>query len=93
MHSAIEILVVQALADDALDDRPRALAALERVLALAAPEGYVRLFVDEGTRLASLLRELRAHSALPAYIDKLLAAFPMPDTETRIAGDKEMGKL
>jgi LuxR family maltose regulon positive regulatory protein len=76
MHSAIEILVVQALAYDALDDRPRALTVLERVLALAAPEGYIRMFVDEGAPLATLLRELRAHGAMPAYIDKLLVAFP-----------------
>jgi LuxR family maltose regulon positive regulatory protein len=82
MHSAIEILVVQALAYDALDDRPRALTALERVLALAAPEGYIRMFVDEGAPLAALLRELRAHGALPAYIDKLMVAFRLSDEQT-----------
>jgi LuxR family transcriptional regulator, maltose regulon positive regulatory protein len=82
MHSAIEILLVQALAYDALDDRPRALTVLERALALAAPEGYIRMFVDEGAPLATLLRELRAHSAMPAYIDKLLLAFPLPDKQT-----------
>src|SRR5262249_14053520 len=40
MHSAIEILTLQALAYDALNDRERALTTLERALALAEPEGY-----------------------------------------------------
>jgi LuxR family transcriptional regulator, maltose regulon positive regulatory protein len=76
MHSAIEILTLQVLAYAALGDRLRALTTLERALALAEPEGYVRIFVDEGAPLAALLRELRADGAMPAYIDKLLAAFP-----------------
>jgi LuxR family transcriptional regulator, maltose regulon positive regulatory protein len=45
---AIEILVLQALAHQALGDIPAALAPLERALTLAEPEGYVRMFVDEG---------------------------------------------
>ena len=47
--SVIEILVLQALAHQAQGDIPcwRSLP-LERALALAEPEGYVRIFVDEG---------------------------------------------
>src|SRR6266508_3319564 len=41
--SAIEILVLQALAHHALGDMPAALAPLERALTLAEPEGYVRM--------------------------------------------------
>ena len=48
MGSAIEILLLQALAHDAQGGTSSALAALERALALAEPEGYVRLFVEEG---------------------------------------------
>jgi LuxR family maltose regulon positive regulatory protein len=76
MHSAIEILVVQTLANAAQGDRPCALRTLSRALALAEPEGYVRMFVDEGAPLAALLRELRAHAAMSSYVDSLLAAFP-----------------
>ena len=46
MRSAIEILVLQALAREALGDIPAALVPLERALALAEPEGYIRIFVD-----------------------------------------------
>jgi LuxR family maltose regulon positive regulatory protein len=46
--SAIDILVVQALAHNAQGNICRTLVPLERALALAEPEGYVRTFVDEG---------------------------------------------
>ena len=54
--SVIEILVLQALAHQARGDAPAALACLERALTLAEPEGYVRIFVDEGAQMAALLR-------------------------------------
>ena len=53
--SVIEILVLQALAHQARGDIPAALASLQRALTLAEPEGYVRIFVDEGPPMASLL--------------------------------------
>jgi LuxR family maltose regulon positive regulatory protein len=75
MHSAIEILIVQALAYDVLSDRARALTTLERALALAEPEGYVRMFVDEGAAMAALLRAAASRSSASAYVERLLAAF------------------
>ena len=57
--SVIEILVLQALAHQARGDIPAALASLERAVTLAEPEGYVRIFVDEGPPMASLLRAAR----------------------------------
>ena len=47
MGSVIEILVVQALALQAQGNVSQALASLEHALALAEPEGYVRIFVDQ----------------------------------------------
>ena len=54
--SVIEILVLQALAHQARGDVAGALASLERAVALAEPEGYVRVFVDEGPPMAALLK-------------------------------------
>ena len=48
LGSVIEISIVQALAYQAQGNTSAALAALERALTLAEPEGYVRIFVDEG---------------------------------------------
>jgi len=78
--SVIEILVLQALAHEAKGDIPLALASLERALTLAEPEGYARIFVDEGPSMAELLTRMNASRKsgtldMEAHIHKLLAAF------------------
>ena len=74
--SVIEILVLQALAHEAEGDTSLALAPLERALTLAEPEGYVRIFVDEGPPMATLLREAAKHGiAASNYVSQLLRAF------------------
>ena len=72
---AIEVLVLQAMALQAQGDTPQALAALQRALALTEPEGFIRLFVDEGRHMATLLCEAAIHGIAPSYVDKLLASF------------------
>jgi len=78
--SALDILLVQALAHEAQGNRPQALAALERSLALAEPEGYVRIFVDEGEAMRLLIEKQSRNRDYPLsdYVDKLLAAFTQP---------------
>jgi LuxR family maltose regulon positive regulatory protein len=77
MHSAIEILLLQALAAKALDDQRGARTALEQALALGEPEGYIRSFADEGAPMAELLGRMQpASSPVAAYVATLLAAFP-----------------
>jgi LuxR family maltose regulon positive regulatory protein len=75
MGSVIEILVLQALAHQRQGDIPASLAPLERALTLAEPEGYIRIFLDEGLPMAQLLREAAAHGIMPDYTGRLLAAF------------------
>ena len=70
----IEILVLQALAHQARTDIPAALACLERALTLAEPEGYVRVFIDEGPPMASLLRAAAKQGATRNYVHRLLVA-------------------
>jgi LuxR family transcriptional regulator, maltose regulon positive regulatory protein len=70
----IEILVLRALAHQALGDIPAALARLERAMTLAEPEGYVRVFIDEGPPMASLLRAAAKQGITPSYVRLLLAA-------------------
>ncbi|HMR99090.1 MAG TPA: LuxR C-terminal-related transcriptional regulator [Anaerolineales bacterium] len=73
--SVIEILVLQALAYQLRDDIPAALTSLERALKLAEPEGYVRVFVDEGATMATLLRKAAASKMMPDYTAELSSAF------------------
>lgn len=75
MGAVIEILALQALAHRAHDDGSAALAALERALALAEPEGYVRVFVDEGEPMQALLEACVQRGIEPGYVRLLLSAF------------------
>jgi LuxR family maltose regulon positive regulatory protein len=70
----IETLMLQALANDAAGDAPSAHAALHRAVTLAEPEGYLRLFIDEGARMAVLLKVLRKLPTAPAYVSRLIVA-------------------
>ncbi len=74
MGSVLEILLLRALAFDAQGNRTQALASLERALLLAEPEGYIRLFVDEGEAMVTLLHQAHAHGIAPGYVATLLAA-------------------
>jgi len=74
----IEILILRALALQAQSDLAGALAALERALTPAEPEGYVRLFADEGAPMIDLLRRAQARGSAPAYVALLLAACSTP---------------
>jgi LuxR family transcriptional regulator, maltose regulon positive regulatory protein len=70
----IEILLLRALVYQQLGDIPAALAGLERALTLAEPEGYVRVFADEGPVMVSLLRALAKRGTAGNYVRRLLAA-------------------
>ena len=72
--SVIEILVLRALAYQRHGDIPAALSCLERAVTLAEPEGYVRVFADEGPPMASLLRVAVRQQTGGTYVRQLLAA-------------------
>ncbi|MBV9922296.1 MAG: hypothetical protein JOY78_15795, partial [Pseudonocardia sp.] len=56
--SVLRLRVLEVLAHNTAGDRTAALRALADALALAAPEGYLRVFLDEGPTIPALLREL-----------------------------------
>ena len=85
MGSVSEILVLQALAHEAQGDIPSALVPLERALALAEPEGYVRVFVDQGMPMAQLLSEAATRGIAPDYTARLLAAFEAQEQKSAVA--------
>jgi LuxR family maltose regulon positive regulatory protein len=92
--SAVGILILRALFEQAQDNKARAFERLEYALTLAEPEVYVRIFVDEGEPMRLLLRDYQAFFKkkmsdgvdsnslrLLSYTDKLLAAFSQPPPE------------
>ncbi len=78
MGRVIEILLLKALALQQRGDREQAFQALTQCLALAEPEGYLRLFLDEGQPMRLLLAQWLAHTdpgPLHDYAVRLLSGF------------------
>ena len=84
--SLIEILILQAINFAAQNRNEEVFAALERALILAEPEGYIRIFVDEGEPMREVISTwkletgkhktlTKVQTRLMAYADKLLEAF------------------
>ena len=86
----IELLVLLALASGRRGEG--ALDHLKAALALAEPEGFVRVFIDEGPPMAALLRRLiqdpqNGRSAPNGYAGSLLESFAL-DSPPSGNGDK-----
>ncbi len=80
--------ILLALVHQAQGDHAQALTDLSAALALAEPEGYLRTFVDFGSPMVGLLRDLAANRQenrsgqrpTPDYIYLLLKTAPVPGT-------------
>jgi LuxR family maltose regulon positive regulatory protein len=74
----IEILLLQGLALQRKGESENSLVAMSKCLSLAEPEGYVRIFLDEGQPMHALLtRWLMSGDSGPLrdYVKHLLAQF------------------
>lgn len=76
--TVIETLALQALGLQATGDPRSALGRLERALLLAEPEGYFRVFVDEGVRMRDLLRQAAARGIAGEQTRRVLRGFEEP---------------
>jgi LuxR family maltose regulon positive regulatory protein len=83
----LECLILRALAYRNLGEVEQALAALGRALVLAAPEGYVRLFIEEGELMVELLRRAASQGIAAEYAMQLLAACE-PSSRRQYAQEK-----
>jgi LuxR family maltose regulon positive regulatory protein len=79
----LRALVLQAVASRAAGSPSDARTLIGQALDAAVPQGYVRLFVDEGVPMAELLREVTGRRHATAL--HLLGAFPTADHSTRTA--------
>ena len=80
----LKVIVLQAVAHHAHGQKDVAVQLLGEALALAEPGGFIRIFVDEGEPMRSLMLDFKLsiekqgladHKPI-ACVDKLLAAFP-----------------
>jgi len=83
----LESLVLLSLIIYGQGDVELALDNLQKALTIAKPEGFIRIFVDEGPPMARLLYEALSWGIETNYVQKLLAAFP--ETEPEKAAKKQ----
>ena len=81
----IEVLVLKAIASQALGEETAALQALGDALLLGEPEGYTRMFLDEGAPMGMLLRKTGGLGYTSEYVSRLLGAL-----ESELGTEPEM---
>jgi LuxR family maltose regulon positive regulatory protein len=72
LGSVMELEVLRAVAHRRRGVPDEALAALDRAVALAEPDGWVRVFVDEARDMADLLPQLRTGPRTSGFVRELL---------------------
>ncbi len=82
----IEALILQAMAFQARGDDDKALSPIARALGLAEPEGFVRVFVEEGAPMGRLLSMAIAQGTVPDYAGRLLKVL---ESETQERQERE----
>ena len=87
-YHVLEMWLLQTQAYQMLQRQQDALTQLSQAVHLAAPEGYIRSFVDEGPSLAALLLQLRKQKPQEKdllYLETLLRAFhQQPISQTHL---------
>jgi LuxR family maltose regulon positive regulatory protein len=86
----IELLILQSLTLQGQDKPDSALAVLQRAIALASQEGYVRIFVDEGEPMLQLLRLFVARFGATDYAARLLSAFATKAETPDVLNEREL---
>ena len=71
----LQVLLLQALAQQAANENAQAMQTIGEALTLAAPGGLLRLFVDAGPPLATLLRQAAQAGVAPRFAQQVLTAF------------------
>ena len=104
VRTVMEVMILMALFRRAENDLPSAVDWLSQALRLAAPEGFIRIFLDEWEALLDLLP--KARQAAPELVDAILGSLqaesgkspldqlpePLSEQELRVLGLIVAGK-
>ncbi len=77
----LKIIILQAIAHHAQGEAKEAIQLLSTALAMAEPNAFIRIFVDEGLPMKQLLVEANTREIMPNYTKVLLAAFEISPTQ------------
>jgi LuxR family maltose regulon positive regulatory protein len=83
----LKLMIAQALAHHVHGDADDSMRHLGDALALAQPGGFIRIFVDEGPRMASLLSRAIENGIMPDYALQVLAAFASGERKSEVGCD------
>jgi len=81
----LETRLLEALSWKARGDTAQAVLVLGQVLEMAEPEGYIRLFLDEGEPLGELLLGIPFQGVLAVYLGMLRTGF-RKENQSRLLG-------
>ncbi len=83
----LKLMIMQALALHTRGDTDDAMRQLGDALALAQPGGFIRIFVDEGPRMASLLSKAAENGIMPDYAAQLRTAIEAEERKSEVESD------
>jgi len=91
---ALQTLLLRAQLQAASGNEEAGLADVARVLRLAEPQGFVSIFVEEGSPISDLLSILLRRNLLEAvqskYVESILAAFPIGKFSSEVPPDRTL---
>jgi LuxR family maltose regulon positive regulatory protein len=89
-NDKLKLIVLNAVALYLHGKKENAVQLLVNVLTLTEPEDCIRIYVDEGLPMFSLLSEINTQRIKPDYIARILSAFK---TEKKYSNDKTILSL
>ncbi len=92
VYTLIEAVILQASAEAMQVHRQAAQQSLAQAIALAEPEGFVRIFIEEGAVVRNLLEEMVSAGQGSPYIQQLITAFDST-LESSHADKKKIGLI
>ncbi|MFK7695132.1 LuxR C-terminal-related transcriptional regulator [Paenibacillus sp. HJGM_3] len=88
----LKLMVVQAVALHAHGEALKAGQVVADALTMAEPGGFIRIFVDEGMPMRSVLEEAAASTAMPEYVGKLIAEWESEEPSSLAQSDPSLSR-
>lgn len=79
----LDIQLLQCVANWSLGQHELALVMLREIVMQAEPENHIRLFLDRGPIIETMLRQLELPKEVSTYIDEILAAFEAENIQSK----------
>ena len=92
-HELLETLIIEGVSEFGLGNLMDAKSTLNKVLNIAKPGKYVRLFLDEGQKMHTFLKGVQVESDLQSYQSKLIRVFEKEFYEKKTIGHKPEDQL